>query len=50
LIFVSGAQTPLPLIHPTHLIFGGAVRGEKQNQGGDTLNVSDHLQPKIYRP
>ncbi|QLQ03521.1 MAG: hypothetical protein HZY77_12825 [Thiobacillus sp.] len=32
LIFVSGAQTPLPLIHPTRLIFGGAVRGS-QNQG-----------------
>jgi hypothetical protein len=27
LIFVSGAQTPLPLIHPTHLIFSGSVRG-----------------------
>jgi hypothetical protein len=25
--FVSGAQTPLPPIHPTHLIFGGSVRG-----------------------
>jgi hypothetical protein len=32
---VSGAQTPLPLIHPTRLIFGGPVRGESQNQGGD---------------
>ncbi|MBW8328496.1 MAG: hypothetical protein K0M48_04870 [Thiobacillus sp.] len=28
LIFVSGAQTPLPLIHPAGLIFGGAERGE----------------------
>jgi hypothetical protein len=27
LIFVSGAQTPLPLIRPPHLIFGGSVRG-----------------------
>jgi len=29
LIFVSGAQTTLPLIHPAHLIFGGSVRGKK---------------------
>jgi hypothetical protein len=27
LIFVSGAQTPLPLIHPTDSISGGAERG-----------------------
>jgi hypothetical protein len=33
LIFVSGAQTPLPLIHPTHLIFGGSVRGRKSKPG-----------------
>ncbi|WP_310446229.1 hypothetical protein, partial [Thiobacillus sp.] len=31
----SGAQTPLPLIHPAGSIFGGAERGEGQNQGGD---------------
>ncbi|HLA40780.1 MAG TPA: hypothetical protein VJ417_12335 [Candidatus Glassbacteria bacterium] len=30
---VSGAQTPLPLIHPTHSIFGGSVRGEKSEPG-----------------
>jgi hypothetical protein len=34
LIFVSGAQTPLPLIHPTHSIFGGAVRGGKSKPAG----------------
>jgi hypothetical protein len=33
LIFVSGAQTPLPLIRPTHLIFGGSVRGRKSKPG-----------------
>ena len=33
--FVSRAQTPLPLIHPTDSISGGAERGESQNQGGD---------------
>jgi len=33
LIFVSGAQTPLPLIHPPHLIFGRAVRGRKSKPG-----------------
>jgi hypothetical protein len=27
LIFVSGAQTPLSLIHPAGSIFGGAERG-----------------------
>jgi hypothetical protein len=27
LIFVSGAQTPLPLIHPTGSIFGGTEKG-----------------------
>jgi hypothetical protein len=27
LFFVGGAQTPLPLIHPPHLIFGGSVGG-----------------------
>jgi hypothetical protein len=32
LFFVGGAQTPLPLIHPPHLIFGGSVRGKSQNQ------------------
>jgi len=32
--FVSGTQTPLPLIHPSGSIFGGAERGESQNQGG----------------
>jgi hypothetical protein len=26
-VFVGGTQTPLPLIHPPHLIFGGSVRG-----------------------
>jgi hypothetical protein len=34
-LFVSSAQTPLPLIHPANSIFGGAERGEDQNQGGD---------------
>jgi hypothetical protein len=29
LFFVGGAQTPLPLIPPPHLIFGGSVRGRK---------------------
>jgi hypothetical protein len=33
--FVSGTQTPLPLIHPAGSIFGGAERGEGQNQVGD---------------
>jgi hypothetical protein len=33
LFFVSGAQTPLPLIHPAHLIFGGSVRGRKSKPG-----------------
>jgi len=32
---VSGAQTPLPLIHPAGSIFGVAERGENQNQGED---------------
>jgi hypothetical protein len=40
LYFVGGAQTPLPLIHPPHLIFGGSVRGESQNQGGDDWALS----------
>jgi hypothetical protein len=31
--FVGGAQTPLPLIHPPHLIFGGSVRGERSKPG-----------------
>jgi hypothetical protein len=34
-IFVGGTQTPSPLIRPVGPIFGGAVRGEGQNQGGD---------------
>jgi hypothetical protein len=37
--FVSWAQTPLPLIHPAGSIFGGAERGEGQNQGGDDWPV-----------
>jgi hypothetical protein len=40
LFFVGGAQTPLPLIHPPPLIFGGPVRGESQNQGGDDWALS----------
>jgi len=39
LIFVSGTQTPLPLIHPPDSISGGAERGESQNQGGDDWAV-----------
>jgi len=31
--FVSGAQTPLPLIHPTGSIFGVAERGRKSKPG-----------------
>jgi hypothetical protein len=31
--FVGGAQTPLPLIHPTRLIFGGSERGRKSKSG-----------------
>jgi len=30
---VSGAQTPLPLIHPTDSISGGAERGGKSKPG-----------------
>jgi hypothetical protein len=33
LILLGGAQTPLPLIHPTRLIFGGPVRGRKSKPG-----------------
>jgi len=36
---VSGAQTPLPLIHPAGSIFGGAERGGKSNQCGDDWAV-----------
>jgi hypothetical protein len=32
-LIVSGAQTPLPLIHPTGSIFGGAARGLKSKPG-----------------
>jgi hypothetical protein len=35
LIFVSGAQTPSPLIRPAGPILGVAVRGKRQNQAGD---------------
>jgi hypothetical protein len=39
--FVSGAQTPLPLIHPTDSIFGGAERGKSQNQvRGDGAHIA----------
>jgi len=31
--FVSGAQTPSPLIRPSDSIFGGAVRGRKSKPG-----------------
>jgi hypothetical protein len=45
--FVSGTQTPLPLIHPAGSVFGGAERGERQNQGGDdcafTITIWDHI-------
>jgi len=34
-VFVSGAQTPLPLIHPAGSVFGGLRGGEGQNQDGD---------------
>jgi hypothetical protein len=33
LFFVVGTQTPLPLIPPTHLIFGGSVRGKTSKPG-----------------
>jgi hypothetical protein len=33
LFFVGRAQTPLPLIHPTRLLFGGSVRGGKSKPG-----------------
>jgi hypothetical protein len=33
LFFVGEAQTPLPLIHPPHLIFGGSVRGRTSKPG-----------------
>jgi len=36
LVFCERDSTPLPLIHPSGSIFGGAERGESQNQdGGD---------------
>jgi len=42
LFFVSVTQTPLPLIRPTDSDFGGAERGESQNQVGDDGDVYDY--------
>jgi hypothetical protein len=62
LFFVGGAQTPLPLIHPTHLIFGGSVRGKKvktsltvssrRNQiEGSVVNLTQvHKPTRRHRP
>ncbi|MBI3432794.1 MAG: hypothetical protein HY018_11355 [Hydrogenophilales bacterium] len=52
-IFVSGAQTPLPLIHPPHLIFGGSVRGEKSKpvcQCATVANLIECFAVGLLRP
>jgi hypothetical protein len=39
LFFVSGAQTPSPLIRPADSDFGGTEGGEGQKQNGDDWSV-----------